>query len=193
MCPVSPGRPPPGWPFSEITRSPCPRFGTFDDFGCLCCPESQKQQALGMASKWHTGPPRRPCGSALGSRPRPALSASLVWGAKAHLPDPSSRTSVRWGPGPSSCISHRTEPECLLPSSLSQRGCSSLVPSVAVPDSDSGPQSLEDNEHRGQLGARLFLSRFHCCLSKVRKMCVTQSQGAAPSGAPQRWTEDEHF
>lgn len=47
------------------------------------------------------------------------------------------------------------------------------------------PQSLEDSENGGQLGARLFLSRFHHCLNKIKKMRVLpRAKGLSPSEAP---------
>ena len=83
-------------------------------------------------------------------------------------------------PVPASC---RTEPQSLLPSPLSQRGCSSVVPSWLSPMVQL--QSLEDSENRGRLGARLFLSRFHHCLNKIKKMCVLpRAKGLSLSEAP---------
>lgn len=47
------------------------------------------------------------------------------------------------------------------------------------------PQSLEDSENGGQLGARLFLSRFHHCLNKIKKMRVLpRAKGLSLSEAP---------
>lgn len=94
---------------------------------------------------------------------------SLIRDTTAHLPGPSSRTSGPVGTGPSFCISSQTEPQSLLPSPLiarlffscAKRGCPPMVQ----------PQSLEDSENGGQLGARAGSSlRFHHCLNKIKKM-----------------------
>ena len=56
------------------------------------------------------------------------------------------------------------------------------------------PQSLEDSENGGQLGARLFLSRFHHCLNKIKKMRVLpRAKGLSPSEAPSIFTSHPFF
>ncbi|CAI9162228.1 unnamed protein product [Rangifer tarandus platyrhynchus] len=95
---------------------------------------------------------------------------SLIRDTTAHLPDPSSRTRGRVGTWSQSLhLAGLSLKACRPPPShsvavllLCQVWLSPVVQS----------QSLEDSENRGQLGARLFLSRFHHCLSKIKKMRV---------------------
>lgn len=67
---------------------------------------------------------------------------------------------------------------------------------MAVPNGDSWPQNLEDN-NGGQLGARLYLhslNKSRKCLSSRAEAC---SEGLSPSEAPSivkcTQIEDDHF
>ena len=83
-------------------------------------------------------------------------------------------------PVPASC---RTEPQSLLPSPPHSVAVLLLCqvwlsPMVQL-------QSLEDSENRGWLGAWLFLSRFHHCLNKIKKMRgLPRAKGLSLSEAP---------
>ena len=97
----------PDWPFSKITTPHHPRFSTFGDSGLPLLPESQKQQALGMALKRRLGLPGGSVGLPWARRALSAVSSEARRPTSQTLP---AGPGVGWGCGPSSCVSRRTEP-----------------------------------------------------------------------------------
>lgn len=105
---------------------------------------------------------------------------------------------VGWERGPSSLVSRRTEPQSLRPLPPSHNVAVLLScqawPSPTVTTGRKALRTVKTEDS----WARLFLSRFHHCLNKIKKMRILpRAKGPSPSEAPsvakRTQIEDEHF